>query len=113
MESLKEDPTGASCSSVVKSYTGTRHFPRGSADARMLKIVGATCAGGESSRGAGRFGTDHPVRIPSGSIRHAARQPARPGHKVARADAAVTSRITPAHRRPDIVRCRWWCEREP
>lgn len=43
METLKQDPTGASCHAVVRSYRGTRDFRNGSADARMLDVIGSSC----------------------------------------------------------------------
>merc|ERR1712216_418472 len=43
MEALKQDPTGASCRTVVQRYRTNPSFPRGSADARMLDVIDQTC----------------------------------------------------------------------
>ena len=44
MESLKEDPTGASCRDVIARYRRTdKAFRPGTADARMLDVVERTC----------------------------------------------------------------------
>ena len=43
MESLKRDPTGASCHATVRGYRTDKAFKRGTADARMLDVIDRTC----------------------------------------------------------------------
>jgi hypothetical protein len=55
MEALKADPTGASCGAVVASFRRANPvFRDGTADARMLDMVGRSCCPSNGTRAAER-----------------------------------------------------------